>query len=245
MKAKITLLATCLFGCLPLAAEAQNLFRPGRPNYTRPTYNAPISNAPVPNAPVPNSTRYVPPTLGNWSGPIAESGPGFVSNIPSTYVAPPSPVRPPQENDFARLQSAWDNYLREARRYQQRYGNSVFTTMRAGYVEPARPSNYPPGGSVPNAFAPNVSSPEGTCASGACGSGVRRYEPNTNVYRSRPVPADVPPSLVPVTPPPASTWKTSPEYYDSSQTTTTGPTVAELTRTASRPISDFFTWLTQ
>ena len=90
------------------SADAQNLFRPTRPDYTRqqPAFQP---NRSVPWQPVPS---------GAYARPNYEAGANFVAR-PDLQSA----------DDYRRLESAWENYRREALRYQQRNGNDRFADV--------------------------------------------------------------------------------------------------------------------
>lgn len=92
------------------SANAQNLFRPSRPDYTRqqPAFQP---NRSVPWQPAPSRA---------YAG--YDARPNFVAR--PNYVARPDLQT---AGDYRRLESAWENYRREAFRYQQRYGNDRFT----------------------------------------------------------------------------------------------------------------------
>ena len=225
MKTKFTFLATVLICGLPVVVEAQNLFRTGRPNYARPTFNTPVQPRAV---------------QGVWSRPVAPVRP--VYGFPPSYATAQPPFT--SDADYVRLQHAWENYRREALRYQRRNGDAVFSpTATWGPTIPPTRVYLPPQAGTHSGDS---------CDGGMCRTRCQpRYNVPTDVTPRNLTPADIRPSLVPVAPrsiTPQTYWQNRPRIYDNSQYKARNPVtpnVSDLTRTASRPITDFMRWLTQ
>lgn len=118
MKFTLPLLAAALaLASQPITAQAQNLFRTGRPDYAR----AAPSNSAQPGFAQPSLAQsYASNATNNyWNRPWV-SQQYAETNSPSTYDRRLT-SRPPHAGsaDHDRLQAAWENYRREALRYQQ------------------------------------------------------------------------------------------------------------------------------
>jgi|GEM_PF-5192714 len=73
---------------------------------------------------------YAQQTYDYWNRPT-NSGQGFSANRSTTWSQPTSVTSGDEAQlDFERVRSAWENYRREAMRYQSRYGEQNF--LRAG-----------------------------------------------------------------------------------------------------------------
>lgn len=170
------------------SADAQNLFRPSRPDYTR-------------QQPAFQPNRSVP-----WQ-PAPSAAYGRSYNATPNFAARPELQ---SADDYRRLESAWENYRREAFRYQQRYGNDRFTGVNTYPVaNQRRPRDQA-------RYWDDVTRVERPYRDGGAGHGCRArrsldgvgtdfvrpgYDPaydGSTTLDSRRSPADYPPSLRPV-----------------------------------------------
>ena len=118
-------------------ANAENLFRTGRPDYANNTWQSAPSRNSLPwwrrsiaaNQSNPSSFVDRPWTSPHEMRDVYGTS-GFAAALP---ITPSIAVREPRENDYQRVATAWENYRREAMRYQLRHGDDgVF----ASGVEP-------------------------------------------------------------------------------------------------------------
>lgn len=90
-------------------ANGQNLFRTGRPSYTKQPTTAPNWGAP------------------NWQRPrVADQYAQSIGRDEAPRSLPYNAGRPVLDSDYQRMLTAWENYRREALRYQRRYGSAEF-----------------------------------------------------------------------------------------------------------------------
>lgn len=164
--------AILLSGVASATAQAQNLFRTGRPNYAR-TAEA---------------------SLDPWGRPaVANRYSEAVGRLPRTYVSRPRDL---SASDYERLLNAWESYRREALRYQQRYGTTGFVDadQRAYWTDDRRlPCQYRAGrseslGRTPADFPPRLpvdSLAPDAYLGGASSQTYSGREPSTrSVYRN-------------------------------------------------------------
>lgn len=126
----------------PLTTHAQNLFRTGRPDYARPAPSN-VGQAPFaqPRAIQPLATNQ---TSDYWNQPWVSQSYGDVGGGSSAAFDPRLTRRPPTAGsaDYDRLQAAWENYRREALRYQ---GQSPARDDRPFTANSSNPSYVPLG----------------------------------------------------------------------------------------------------
>lgn len=203
--------------------DAQNLFRQARPNYAR-QGNIRAQSYPSPS--------------GSWSRPaVADRYAEAIGRTPGISAARPAIDRD-QLDDYRRLQLAWDDYRREASRYQQRYGGS--TTVSNDSFD---------------SFSNDRFTEPATCACQTRNSGQRESEtypvepypgPNDDVRFNAGDAADFRPRLQMVPRGPAMRGGQVP-YRPSGTTRRSAispPAELDLGRTAYRPVAaDWLRWL--
>lgn len=209
---------------LPMTVDAQNLFRTGRPDYARtPSYNWQL--------PQDYSRGQVADGYANSSGRTHRS----YSARPDLRAA----------DDYRRLEAAWDTYRREALRYQQRFGNAQFTNSQS-HPYPSQQSSY----SVNDNTLDYSREGRPIRSSGRCEArsrqGLDGYERNAADFRPtlRPtVRPDETPDWTPyeqlrVEPRPPYGQRPTPPR--TGQFGSNGNSYLDPTKTASRPVADFF-----